>query len=282
MCLNAVILLLNGHDMKKFLLTLFMTFNIFACHAKITQVNDMKEIFDAFTDADAKTLAIFDVDMVLIQPGDPAFQMANMKRYSTIAKRIMKEVPPDKQMVFLSLMTTSSDPLLIDARTPQFIEQISKRGIQVMALTANLTGKFGPIQKMEQWRVDSLLRLRIDFSKTAPCQSSLVFNDLASYRGNFSSYLNGILFVNGTVVSKGEAFLSFLNKIDFVPNKVIFIDDREENLKSLETVLQKLDKPIEYQGFHYLGAEKYPSKMISEEEFEFKWQKLASEAMQLN
>ena len=63
---------------------------------------------------DAKTLAVFDVDMVLIQPSDPAFQMANMKRFSAISKRIMKEVPADKQMVFLSLMTISSDPVLID------------------------------------------------------------------------------------------------------------------------------------------------------------------------
>lgn len=87
--------------MKKVLLTLLMTFSIFTCHAQITQVNDMQEVFNALSNADSNTLVIFDVDMVLIQPSDPAFQMANMKRFSAISKRIMKEVPTDKQMLFL-------------------------------------------------------------------------------------------------------------------------------------------------------------------------------------
>lgn len=268
--------------MKKILVTIVMTFSIFACHAQILQVNDMKEVFDAFKDADSKTLGIFDVDMVLVQPSEPAFQMANMKRYGAISKRIMKEVPADKQMVFLSLMTISSKPQLIDERTPQFIDQIIQRGIPAIALTANLTGKLGTIQKMEQWRVEGLRQLGIDFSRATPSKSSFVFDNLASYRGNYSTYFDGVLFVNGTTVSKGDAFLAFLEKSGFSPDKVVFVDDREDNLKSLEAAIQKLDQSIEYQGFHYLGAQRYPSEMISAEEFETRWQKLASQAMEMN
>ena len=268
--------------MKKLCLTILMILCIFSCHAQITQVNDMEEIFHFFNNADAKTLAIFDVDMVLVQPGDPAFQMPNMKRFSAVSKRIMKEVPANKQMLFLSLMTISSDPVLIDTRIPQFLRHLMQKGVPAMALTANLTGEFGPIKSMEKWRINNLLGLGINFSKSAPYQTSLIFDDLASYRGNYSTYLNGVLFVNGTVISKGAAFLSFLKKTKLSPNKIIFIDDREENLKSLEVVLQSLDKPIEYQGLHFLGAQRYPSKMISEEEFESRWTDLASEAKELN
>lgn len=273
---------ISGKNMKKILLPIVMALSFFSCHAQITQVNDMKEVFDAFKEADSKTLAVFDVDMVLVQPSDPAFQMANMKRYSAISKRIMKEVPVDKQMIFLSLMTISSNPVLVDERTPEFLEQIIQRRIPAIALTANLTGKLGAIQKMEQWRVDGLKQLGIDFSRATPCKSSLVFDNLASYRGNYSTYLDGVLFVNGTTVSKGDAFLSFLEKSGFLPNKVIFIDDREDNLKSLETAIQKLDHSIEYLGFHYLGAQEYPSEVIREEEFESRWQKLASQSKEIN
>lgn len=268
--------------MIKFYLTILMTLIAFSCHAEIRQVSDMKEVFEYFTEADSKTLAIFDVDMVLVQPQDPAFQMANMKRFGAISKRIIKEVPTEKQMMFLSLMTISSDPVLIDDSTPQFLKQIIQRGIPVMALTANLTGSFGRIKNMEQWRVESLRRLGIDFSESAPYKAPLMFDNLASYRGYYSNYLNGILFVNGTVVSKGDAFLSFIEKTKLSPERIIFIDDREDNLKSLEAAIQKLDKPIEYHGLHYIGAQKYPSQMISEEEFETRWQKLASEAKELN
>ncbi|MCE5317800.1 MAG: DUF2608 domain-containing protein [Parachlamydia sp.] len=242
----------------------------------------MQEVFDYFQDADSRTLAIFDVDMVLVQPGDPAFQMANMKRFGAICKSILNDVPVDKQMLFLSLMTISSDPVLIDDRAPQFLQQIQARGIPTMALTSNLTGKCGPIPSMEEWRIEGLRRLGIDFSKTAPWQTPLIFDNLAPYRGNFSNYLNGFLFVNGTVVSKGEAFLAYLEKTDFSPLKIIFIDDREENLKSLEAAIRKLDKPIEYQGLHYLGAQKYPSQTISEEEFTSRWQQLASKVKEID
>lgn len=268
--------------MRRFYLTFLMTLWILLCQGEITQVNTMQEVFDHFKEADCKTLAIFDVDMVLVQPSDPAFQMANMKRFNTIAKRIMQELPVEKQMIFLSLMTISSDPVLIDDEIPQFLQQLIRKEIPSMALTANLTGSFGTIKNMEQWRAHSLRCLGIDFSKTAPYSDPFIFDDLALYRGNYSTYSNGILFVNGTVVSKGEAFLSFLAKTQISPNKIIFIDDREDNLKSLEAAIQKLGKPIEYVGLHFIGAQKYLSKMISESEFESRWQKLASEARVLN
>ena len=193
--------------MKKILLTIIMAFNIFVCHAQITQVNEMKEVFDALKKGDSKTLVIFDIDMVLVQPSDPAFQMTNMKRYNTVSKQIMKEVPTDTQMIFLSLMTTHSNPVLIDERTPQYLEQIIERGIPAIALTANLTGKLGTIPKMEQWRVDGLRHLGIDFSQTSPCKSSLVFDNLASYRGNYSTYIDGVLFVNDYNGVQGRCLL---------------------------------------------------------------------------
>lgn len=258
-----------------------MTFWIFLCPGGIIQVNDMQKVFAEFNNASSTTLAIFDVDMVLVQPSDPAFQMANIKRFGGISKRIMKEVPADKLMLFLSLMTVSSDSVLIDDRTPQFLQQIMQRGIPTMALTANLTGQFGKISKMEQWRIDGLRQLGINFSKKAPYTTSLIFDDLTSYRGNYSTYLNGVLFVNGTAVSKGEALLAFLEKTSFYPDKIIFIDDREDNLINVEAAIQKLDKQIDYVGLHYLGAQNYPSETISEEEFESRWQKLAAEAKEL-
>lgn len=260
--------------MKRILLTL-MTVVFLSCHADFPKVSNMQQVFDHLHKADAKTLVIFDVDMVLVQPGNPAFQMANMKRFGAICKRILNEVPADKQMLFLSLMTIASAPVLIDDRVPQFLQQIQAQGITAMALTANLTGPLGTIPDMAEWRVEGLRQLGIDFSKTAPYQKQLLFDNLASYRGHYSTYCSGILFVNGTTISKGEAFLAFLTILEYCPNRIIFIDDREDNLKSMEAAL--LGRSIEYLGLHFQGAQNYPSTLISEEEFTFQWQQLASQ-----
>lgn len=266
--------------MKKQLITLMMTtFWMFSCDAKITGVNTMKEVFEQFTQVDAKTWAIFDIDMVLIQPSDPAFQMPNVKRFGPVCKRIVQNLSPEKKRIFLDLMTVSSDPILVDASTPSLLQELRDKGAAVMALTASFTGSFGSIDKMETWRTQHLRRLGIDFSRSAPYAKSLSFNHLASFRGNFPSYIDGVLFVNGKAVSKGEAFLAFIEQTQLLPERVIFVDDLEENLKSVEEAIQTLGKPIEYHGLHYHGAKEYPSQQISEKEFESRWQALAEEAL---
>lgn len=265
--------------MKKFYITLLMALWVFSCPAEITQENDMEKVFCEFKDADTNTLAVFDVDMVLVQPSDPAFQMANMKRYSPVAKRIMQDIPKNKQMVFLSLMTVGSNPILVDACIPKMLTQLKQRGIPAMALTANLTGEFYTIKNMETWRVNTLRQLGIDFSQGAPYLHPIIFQDLPSYRGNYSVYSSGVLFVNGTTCSKGEAFIAFLKKAEFYPKKVIFVDDREENLKSVESALQDLNKSIAFHGIHFEGAKNYPSEVITEQQFEARWKEIAAKAM---
>ena len=266
--------------MKRFYLGALTALCMFSCHADITEVNDMEEVFKYFNKADSKTLGIFDVDMVLIQPSDPAFHMVNIKRFGPICKRFMREFSEDEQTIFLGLMSISSDPVLIDARLPQFLKEL--KGIPLMGLTANITGKLKNIESMERYRIESLRRLGIDFSESAPSHNTIVFDNLTAERGHFVTYLDGMLFSNGTAISKGEAFLAYLKKIDFYPDKIIFVDDREENLKSMESSLQTLDIPIEFVGLHFTGAQKFPSESLSEEEFETRWKALAAEAKQLN
>lgn len=259
--------------MKNFYFAILLLIGTSVCHAELLQVNTMDELESCFKDADANTLAIFDVDMVLVQPDNPAFQMPNMKRYSSIAKRIMGQMPKDKQMEFLALMTTTSKTILIDNKVPAFFHSLAMRKIPAMALTANLTGEFSGIKNMEQHRKNTLQALGIDFSKTSPCKTPFIFTELAAYRGNYTTYIDGMLFVNGKDVSKGEALIAFLNKAALSPTKIIFVDDREENVKSVEEAANNLG--IAFIGVHYLGAAKYPSAEISEREFEQEWARLA-------
>ena len=268
--------------MKKIYATLLLTLSILSCHAQITQVDNMKEVFRYFEGADSKTLAIFDVDMVLVHPSDPAFQMANMKRYGQVFKSIIKSLPFEKQTVLFCLTTISSEPVLVDECIPQLLRKLQDKGIPTMALTANLTGSLGAIPNMQQWRYTSLCALGIDFAKSAPFADALTFEDQIPFRSNHPEYMNGVFCVNGDNITKGDAFLSFVKKTGVSPEKIIFIDDRLHNLQSVESAIRKLGRQIEYRGLHFTGADNYPSKMISKEEFEATWRKLAKEALELN
>lgn len=266
----------------KLLKMLLLVLPFFTCNAEITQVDDMAKVFDYFNEANANTLGVFDIDMVLTQPSDPAFQMANMKRFSSIAKKIMLKIPEDKRIAFLSLMSISSDLILIDNRTPHLLLQLAGKGIPAIALTANLTGEFASIKNMETWKIKHLRILGIDFSKNNFHKEQIIFKDLPSFRGNYSVYTEGIIFVNGTRCSKGEALLAFFEKIGAYPKEVIFVDDREENLKSVEASLQKVNRVIKFTGIHYVGAKQFLSEQISEGQFEARWSELAEQALTID
>ena len=252
--------------------------------AQIIEIQDTDTALGFFENADSYTLAVFDVDMVLIQPSDPAFQMKNMQKYKTTCKKILADIPSNKQMIFIALMSIGSEALLVDERFPYFFKNLAQRSVPAMALTANLTGEFGPIKSMENWRIQELGSLGIDFSTTIPYKNDHLFADLPSFRGNPAMLKKGIFFVNGDLCTKGEALLSFFKMANYYPKKVIFVDDRENNVKSVEKSLQDLESQgisIEYLGLLFLGSKNYPSPDIGQEEFEARWQALADQAKKM-
>ena len=68
-----------------------------------------------------------------------------------------------------------------------------------------------------------------------------------------SHILDVLLKLKERNIPKGEVLRAFLEYARISPEKVIFVDDREENVKSLEEVCQ--ERGIEFLGFHYTEVE---------------------------
>ena len=241
----------------------------------------MQEVMTRFKNSNVTTLAVFDIDMVLIQPSDPAFQMANMKRHSTIVKRIISSIPLGKKELFLTLMAINTAAILIDEQTPFYLQELYSKGIPTVALTSNLTGQLADVANLESWKSQVLQKVRIDFSCSAPYSDAIIFDDLPTFRGNYSLFTKGILFANGPACPKGDVLVQFLQVAAQCPQRIVFIDDRKENLQNVEQALQKYDPSIQFEGLHYLGAKDYPSPIIEEKEFEARWIALTNQAMRL-
>ncbi|MBS0646642.1 MAG: DUF2608 domain-containing protein [Verrucomicrobia bacterium] len=241
--------------------------------AQITQITTLEEAMQRFQQTDCHTLAIFDLDMVLIQPSDPAFQMPMICRYSAISKRVMQSLSADKKHIFLTLMTLGSNPMLIDPDAPSYLADLQNAKIPTIALTGNLTGQLQSID-LVPWKISHLCQLGLDFSHLNVLQGEYVFSNLAACRGNYPLYQNGVLFTNS--LEKGEVLVNFLKYTNLHIERVVFIDDREHNLKDVAAALLAYNPDILYEGLHYLGACAYPCPTeISEQEFEKKWEDLA-------
>lgn len=268
--------------MHKFIRNLFLILSPLAvCRAEITEVSNMQKASSYFEQANKETLVVFDIDMVLIQPSDPAFQMPTMKKFHPVAKRVMKELSEENLMFFLTLMCTNSPAILVESSTLNILNNLKAKNVPTIALTGNLTGPFEHIPSMEAWKTNCLSELGIDFTQTAPSQNPLVLDDIAPYHGAHPIYFRGVLFANGLHTSKGDVLVSFLKKTKLCPATVIFIDDRKNNLEDVEKTLQKFNPSIKYQGLHYLGAETTPTPAISEQEFTTRWETLANKAKQV-
>ena len=263
--------------MKLFKSTLILlSIIVTTCYGTITKVDTMQEVMCHFEDADPDTLAVFDIDMVLLQPSDPAFQVPNINYHMESAQRIIRSLPEEKFPIFVVLASTQSDSILVDEKTPDYFQQLSERGIPRIALTANFTGPIGPVDNLESWKINRLNQLGYDFTTTAPTSEQITFNELPSYRGNYSLYTDGVLFTNHPDCAKGDLLVRFLQQADVCPKRVIFIDDHLNNLESVEEALAGWDPSIQYDGLHYVGAQNYPSTPLTEEAFEARWEAIAS------
>ncbi|QVL58178.1 MAG: DUF2608 domain-containing protein [Simkaniaceae bacterium] len=222
---------------------------------------------------DEEVFVIFDVDMVLVQTKDPAFQMGNMKQHRKIVHAITKDLTPDEKDHLVNLMVVGSEAILIDEETPKVFQEITKRGIKVIALTASYTGSLGSIENMGEWRIKTLRGLGYDFTDSFPFVKKKTFTQFPKVNGDYPRFDQGILFVNGGAgkYTKGDVLEAFFLHSDFMPKKVLFVDDRRPNLEAVE---RTLPKEVEFLGFHYLGGASYRGETLSEEVFKASWESL--------
>ncbi len=253
-----------------------------SCEARVVPVESMEKLMDLFKGCEATTLAVFDIDMTLIQPEDPAFQMVNIFKHGHVAKRVINNLPKEKRDIFFSLTTLGSHSVLIDEKTPEYLHDLRNRNIPSIALTAALTGPLCDIKAMEEWKRGELFSFDIDFSSSFPHLQRLKLYEMPNYRGNHAMFFEGIVFTNSSSCAKGDALVTFLIINDLHPKQVVFADDKEEHVKNVEAALFAYDPTIEYTGAYFLGAMQYPTPEMSEEEFSNRWEEVAAHAVTIN
>lgn len=243
--------------------------------AEIHQVSKVEEISRYTQELLPSDLALFDIDMVLIQPSEPAFQIANIYEHKKKIKEIMAELEDFEKDLFINLMVTSVDSILVDDQMPSIVRALKEKKVKSIALTAGLTGALDNISNMEEWKCGRLKQCGFDFSESFSNHDGMVLTELPTYRGNYVTFKKGILFANGenSIVGKGLALKTFLEKVAFKPKKVVFIDDKLENLQIVEAAL-KDDNTISFVGLHYVGAKHFPSQKVDVETFEKKYKEI--------
>lgn len=235
---------------KKHCLILLCLIYLFSSpiHAKIIQINNLNTLKYHLKILDKNDLVIFDIDEVIIQPIDRIFHPHNKtvlrKHYSDLQNRVSSE----QMQQLLSIINLQQKIKLIDPEIINVFTMLHKNSIPTIALTHSGTGKFGNIEDVTEWRISQLSNVGVSFANLTQHQDK-IFHGLTGKHGT-ALFKSGILFTGH--VDKGQVLKEFLRTIKLTPKKVIFIDDKVENLQSVAMILQDLD--IEFIGFEYTAV----------------------------
>lgn len=255
----------------------------FTLSATIERISSIYESEKYFELAGKKILGVFDIDETLLIPQDPAFQKPNLKKHACIVQSLREQLPVEQQDLLSNLILTSSSSQLIESTAPLFIRNLQTKEIRLIALTAAMTRPFG-MDYLPKMRYEELQRNGIDFSYAFPEIHELNLVNMKMCNQSFPVFYSGVLCSNGdyqrqkNASSKGKALCEFLKQAAWIPNKIIFIDDKLYNLEEMERTLHEFDPGIIYQGLHYVGAQSITSPPIEENVIEAKWKKLLEKA----
>ena len=208
-------------------------------------------------------LYTFDVDDTLIKLNHPLVQY--LDRYGTLYKGLLEKYHRITEMDLRRCLAPYVE--LTELGASEWLKSLKGKKI---ALTASPTGKCADGTLMTKYRYQELKERDITFEETFNTQS-VVLNEL-TYKGQCPTYYNGILFSlqqSEGSPSKGTVLCAFLKAIDYTPKCVMFVDDRKENLESVQTELGKqYSNTINFIGILYTGAKNdKPSDNLTEDEF---------------
>ena len=210
-----------------------------------------------------KTIVVFDIDYVLVEPKDKILKYENIEEYFSLCDDIFKDCE------YSSIINAFGNKILqeknkcVDERFIELIKKLQKK-CDVICLTDTIVGKFGNIESVPEYRVSQLKTLGYTFHSP---YEKYEMDHTFKFQGNVeirTEFKNGIIFSNR--VPKGLVLKKYLEKFGKEYSSIIFIDDREKNIKSVKEVLnKKLLKEINLTTIQYIKIDECKNELTKEE-----------------
>ncbi len=229
-----------------------MLINNMTTLAEIVRISNINSLRTTIRKINSETLVIFDVDHVLMMPTDEYSLNRNTYRkqlWQDIAKRYSAE----EAKILRSIAVRSIKWRLVDPDIINILSYLKSENVPTIALTSYVTGKFGVIEKMEDLRIKELKSVGINFAHLAPFHGKFLVNELKDIYGT-PMLKDGVILT--AEIDKGKVLEYIFHSKNYYPKAVVFVDDKLDNLESLEKLCVKLK--IQFQGFHYTAVSSMP------------------------
>ncbi|MGE0009333.1 MAG: DUF2608 domain-containing protein [Candidatus Babeliales bacterium] len=204
--------------------------------AKIIESDTVLEIKNYLTADYEHTLVIFDIDNTLAAP---KLEIGSDQWVDHLVREKMKQ-GLDMQQAFNAVLPTyfhvqfkiAMHP--VEDLTPLFIKEMQTQGVSVIAITARSI-------YVASRTLDQLDDINVKLGVQG------YTNELHLNMPIPCIYMHGVIFSGNN--DKGLVLIELLKNIDYLPTKIIFIDDKLKNLTAVEYAAQKCG--IEFIGIRY-------------------------------
>ncbi|MDR3143949.1 MAG: DUF2608 domain-containing protein [Puniceicoccales bacterium] len=222
------------------------------------------DIRRALRGADCDTLVAFDCDEVLTTILEHACKGHSNRFFTEWCSRNATSCAERGIFDVATFILVSSENRLVDEKMPGIVKNLLEKKAKAVVLTALSTKPVADVHDPIAWRVATLNRLGYNFGDFWPSLADRRFDEFAcEYPPAYSS---GVICCGD--VPKGEALLAFLKHSGAAPKKIIFIDDKMENLENVSAVCA--DVGIAFVGVEYVEADQMASNVhFSEKRIEF-------------
>ena len=220
--------------MLKLLIGLLFLGNSGAGYAEIRTASSLESIQQEIANSPKETLVLLDVGGTLLAYPDavldPSHEAWKYDWFQTHCPTISRE---EKIALDRIILRTLGNWKLLDARWPEVVVQAQDHGVKVVAFT-----KVAMDPSTRGSRAQILLALGIHFKNYLPELS----------KGHFYEYAQGVIETEHQ--SKGPVLKEILSSLTTRPEKIVFVDDRIKQIKSVDDTCRELEIPCT--AFHYV------------------------------
>lgn len=211
---------------------------------EILVTSDFSHIEEEIEKLDSHSLVLFDVDGTLIVPDDAILQPK--------AKNLFKElIAGHSDRDLFRDIRLQAPHSLVNFNSIALVQRLQEKKIPALAFTA-APAKIRTSEHPGDWRVDELKQHGFDFTSAFPNCHFLEIPK-SNDQQHFPLFKSGVLF--SSFHPKGDILVAFLQILELVPTKVIFVDDELEHVQSVVTSLEK--HGIACVGIHYTAANEF-------------------------
>jgi hypothetical protein len=225
-----------------FFVTLFLCFS-FQAYSLIEECSSIQQLVSLARPS--SQLILLDIDNTLLRPK----QMLGSDEWFSYYLGRQAFIPEEKEKAFHRVLDlweaihVVSSVIPMEKNTAAVVRELQEMGCSLMAFTTRGSS-------LEYVTDRQLTSIGIHLSLKGHSNISFTLKNMPSVL-----FSKGVLFTNGT--HKGQALREFLCQIGWMPDRIIFINDKQNQL---EEASLGIPKTVQFLGLRYAPADEYVAR----------------------